>query len=242
MNVAEEVMTREPITVTPDTPIVDAAQLMLDRRISGLPVTAGDGTLVGIVTEGDLLHRAETGTQLRRPRWLEFLVGPGRLAGEYVDAHGRKVGEVMTTEVATVAPEAPLDSVVALMERRRVKRVPVVAKGRLVGIVSRADLVRALLSNLNRAMEKGDSSSPTDSDIRGTIVGILDREPWGPRYSVDVTVENGVVELYGTVTDERERIAVRVAAENIAGVREVRDHLVWVEPNSGLVFPADERI
>jgi CBS domain-containing protein len=236
--IVAEIMTRDPVTVAPGASIADAAQLMLDRHISGLPVKAGDGALVGVVTEGDLLRRAETGTARRRPRWLEFLVGPGRLAGDYVDTHGRKVGEVMTAQVVSVAPNAPLDSVVTLMEQRHIKRVPVVAKGRLVGIVSRADLVRALLDSLKQSGAA--SSKPVDdSEIRSTLSGIIDREPWGPRFSVEVAVENGTVELFGTVSDERERLAVKVAAENIAGVKTVRDHLVWVEPNSGLVFPAE---
>jgi CBS domain-containing protein len=236
--IVAEIMTRDPVTVAPAASIADAAQLMLDRHISGLPVEAEDGALVGIVTEGDLLRRSETGTGRRRPRWLEFLVGPGRLASDYVDTHARKVGEVMTAEVVSVVPDAPLGSVVALMEQRHIKRVPVVAKGRLVGIVSRADLVRALLDSLRRT-EAASNKPADDNEIRSSLSGILDREPWGPRFSVEVAVENGTVDLFGTVSDERERVAIKVAAENIPGVKAVRDHLVWVEPNSGLVFPAE---
>jgi CBS domain-containing protein len=236
---AAEIMSHPVIGIAPDEPIAEAARKMLQNRISGLPVTKGD-TLVGIVTEGDLLRRAETGTEKRRPRWLELLVGPGPLAGDYVATHGRKVGEVMTGDIVAVAPDAPLESVVRLMEKRHIKRVPVVDDNRLVGIVSRADLVRALLHTL--VDEAGAASKPGASDtaIRGHIMGVIDREAWGPRFSVDVTVANGVVDLHGTITDERERTAVRVAAENTVGVKAVHDHLVWVEPNTGLVIPGED--
>jgi CBS domain-containing protein len=232
-----QVMTREPITVTPDTTIAEGAQLMLDHHISGLPVIGADHMVVGIVTEGDLLRRAETGTERHRSRWLELLLGPGRLAHDYVDAHARKVGEVMTTDLVFVSPQDPLEHVVELMEKRRIKRVPVIANGRLAGIVSRADLVRALLSGLTQK-EASAKEPATDAEIRKAIVAIIDKEPWGPRFSVDVTIKDGIAHLRGTVTDDRERTALTVAAENVPGVKAVRDHLVWVEPNSGLVIPA----
>jgi CBS domain-containing protein len=143
---AIDIMTLEPVTVSPEASIVEAIQLMLQRKFSGLPVVDARGSLVGIVTEGDLLRRAETGTQRRRPRWIEFLVGTGRLATEYVHASGRKVIEVMTSDVRTVTEDASLDDIVHLMERYRIKRVPVVRAGKLVGIVSRANLLRALAS------------------------------------------------------------------------------------------------
>lgn len=235
--IAGQVMTREPITVTPDATIAEAARLMLDHHISGLPVIGADHTVVGIVTEGDLLRRAETGTERHRSRWLELLLGPGRLAHDYVDAHARKVGEVMTTDLVAVSPQEPLAHVVELMEKRRIKRVPVVTDERLVGIVSRADLVRALLSGLMQK-EAGATEPANDAEIRKAILAIIDREPWGPRFSVDVTIKDGVAHLRGTVTDDRERTALTVAAENVPGVKTVRDHLVWVEPNSGLVIPA----
>ena len=135
---AADIMTEQVITVTPDTPIAEAAWLMLHHRISGLPVRDRDGAVVGIITEGDLLHRTETGTQ-RHATWLEFLIA-GRLAQDYTNANARKVGEVMRTEVVTAAPQDPISDIVRLMERHRIKRVPVVENGRLLGIVSRAIL------------------------------------------------------------------------------------------------------
>src|SRR5580704_8408939 len=132
-----DIMTREVITVTAETTLEAAVRLMVERRVSGLPVVDG-------VTEGDLLRRVETGTEKHHSRWAELLVSPGRLAAEYVRAHARKIGEIMTEKVVAVAPDTPLVDVVSLMETNNIKRLPVVDDGRLVGIVSRANLVAAL--------------------------------------------------------------------------------------------------
>jgi CBS domain-containing protein len=237
---AADVMTREPMSVTPQTTIVEAAQLMLQHRISGLPVTDAKGEIVGVVTEGDLLRRAETGTERHRSTWLTFLVGPGRLAGDYASTHARKVSEVMTRDVAVVAPSHELAVVVGLMEKHRIKRVPVVEKGKLVGIVSRADLVRALVQSLTQEAVAHAHESIADETIHDRILEIVNKEPWGPRFSIDVSVKAGVVDLHGTITDDRERTALIVAAEGVAGVKAVKDHVVWVEPTSGFVVGADE--
>jgi CBS domain-containing protein len=231
-----DIMTYPVITVTPETTVGEAAELMLEHRVSGLPVVNAAGAVVGIVTEGDLLRRAETGTERRRARWLEFLIAPGRLASEYAHANGRKVGEVMTDTVLTVGPDDAVAELIDLLERRRIKRVPVVDQGKLVGIVSRANLVRALLRNLPRDTDAGAAS---DQEIRDHILAEIAKQPWGPRASVDVRVENGIVELTGAVTDDRERPALRVLAENTPGVKQVRDRLTWIEPLSGFVVPAD---
>jgi len=230
---ARDVMTRKLVTVTPETTIEEAVRLMLENRISGLPVTDTAGKPVGIVTEGDLLRRFETGTDKHHSGWIGLLLGPGRLAAEYTRSHAHKVGEVMTTEVASVGPQTPLTEVVELMESRRIKRVPVVDGGKLVGIISRANLVASLAEMLAR--ERGAPMS--DDDIRRAILAEIDKQPWGPRESVDAIVTDGVVELHGTILDERERAALIVAAENLPGVKAVRDKLVWIEPNSGLVLP-----
>jgi len=232
MNVAD-VMTKEVISVTPETTIAEAAGLMLAHRISGLPVVDEAGAVVGVVSEGDLLRRSETGTERRHSRWFEFLITPGRLAEDYSRANARKVGEVMTAEVVAVAPGDSLAEVVRLMEHHRIRRLPVIEGGRLAGIVSRANMVRALLQNLAAPKAAG-----SDAEIRERIMAEIAKQPWGPRASVEVRVDAGVAELYGSITDERERTALRVLAENAAGVTAVRDHLVWVEPMSGLVIPA----
>jgi CBS domain-containing protein len=230
---AADLMTSFVVTVTPEATIEYAAQLMLQHRISGLPVTDSDGAVLGIVTESDLLRRAETGTDKRHARWVSLLIGPGRLAQEYVHTHGRKVGEVMTERVFSVTPETPLADLVALMETRHVKRVPVVDQGRLVGIVSRADVMAALVGLLS---EKP-AGAATDTEIRNQILAEIDRQPWGPRGSVDVIVANGVVVLKGAIPDERERAALCVAAENVPGVKAVHDRLVWIDSVSGIVIP-----
>ena len=230
---AADLMTSFVVTVSSDATIEYAAQLMLQYRISGLPVTDRDGAVLGIITESDLLRRAETGTEKRHARWVSLLIGPGRLAQEYVHTHGRKVGEVMTERVFTATPRTPLSELVALMETKHVKRLPVVDHGRLVGIVSRADVMAALVGLLSEEP----AGTRTDTEIRKQILEEIDRQPWGPRDSVDAIVTNGVVILKGTITDERERAALCVAAENVPGVKAVHDRLVWVEPVSTIVIP-----
>ena len=230
---ASDLMTSLVVTVRADATIEYAAQLMLQYRISGLPVTDSDGAVLGIVTESDLLRRAETGTEKRRARWVSLLIGPGRLAQEYVRTHGRMVAEVMTERVFTVTPETPLADLVALMETKHVKRVPVVEQGRLVGIVSRADVMATLVGLLS----KKPAGSATDAEIREKVLAEIDRQPWGPRDGIDVVVTNGVVVLKGMIPDERERAALRIAAENVPGVKAVHDRLVWIDSVSGIVIP-----
>jgi CBS domain-containing protein len=210
--------------------------MMLQHKISGLPVIDASSNLVGIVTEGDFLRRSETGTQRKRPGWLEFLVGPGRLAGEYVHASGRKVEDVMTTDVYTVDEDAPLEKVVYLMEKHRIKRIPVVRNGKVVGIVTRANLMRAVAT---LALEARPAPA-SDAAIRERLITDLKKQSWAPSAAIEVAVTDGVVKLTGALTDERERQALRVAAENIPGVKKVEDHLIWIEPYSGMILEAPE--
>jgi CBS domain-containing protein len=234
---ARDVMTANVVSVDPQATVLQAVRLMLQRRISGLPVVDDRGRLVGIVTEGDFLRRAETGTQRQRPGWLEFLIGPGRMAADYVNAHARKVESVMTREPVTVTEDTPLETVVTTMEKRRIKRVPVVRGEHLVGIVSRANLLRALAS-IARDVKPADAA---DAGIRGALLAELEKQRWAPTGALDVIVRDGIVELWGTVTDERQREALVVAAENIAGVKAVRDRLSWVDLTSGVVIPPSEQ-
>jgi CBS domain-containing protein len=234
---AADIMTPRVVSVVPDASILEAMQLMLANRISGLPVITENGKLVGIVTEGDFLRRAETGTQHRRSRWLELFMGAGKLAQEYVQTHGRKVSDVMTPDPVTASEDTPLDVVVRLLEERRIKRLPVVRSGVVVGIVSRANLLHALAS-LARERPNEDQS---DAAIRAQIYAELNRQRWIPKDFINVVVRNGAVEVWGAILDERERQAVRVAIENVPGVKQISDHLVWVEPMSGMAFaPVDE--
>ena len=233
---AADVMTPDPVSISPDASIVDAIRLMLERKFSGLPVVDARGSLVGIVTEGDLLRRTETGTQRKRPRWIEFLLGPGRLATEYVQATGRNVEDVMTPEVQTVTEEAPLDAIVHLMERRQINRVLVVRESKLVGIVTRANLLNALAS----VAAETKPGPATDTSIRERLYAELKSQPWAPVGLINIVVRNGVVHLSGTLFDERHRGAIRVAAERIPGVKAIEDHLVWVDPISGMIIPSPD--
>ena len=231
---AHDVMTWGTITVEPDASVTRAVRLMLQNKISGLPVVDANGQLVGMVTEGDFLRRGELGTRRQRPRWLEFLLGPGKLATEYVQSAGQKVSQVMTLEPKTITPETPLEEVVGLMERHRIKRLPVVQDGKLVGIVSRANLLHALASVAREVRPvAGD-----DAAIRDRIMAECAKQPWASR--VNVVVRDGVVELWGVITDDRARDAFKVLAENVPGVKAVRDHLAWIEPTSGIVLLSEE--
>jgi CBS domain-containing protein len=236
---AEDVMTRDVISIDPDATVLQAARLMLQHHISGLPVIDKDGNLVGVLSEGDFLRRRETKTERRRSRWLEFLMGPGRIAAEYSHSHGSKVSEVMTTAVQTVDEVTPLEDIVELMEHRRIKRVPVVCGGQVVGIVTRSNLMHAMVSLARVAQAPAEG----DTAIRERLLAVMQKEQWAPAATTNVVVHDGVVELWGVIIDERQRDALKVAAENIPGVKSVKDHLVWVEPTSGLTIePADTAV
>jgi CBS domain-containing protein len=232
---AHHIMTRKVITIAPDASIMDAARLMLDNHVSGLPVVDLKGSLVGIITERDLLRRQELGTQRKRPRWLELILGPGRQAAEYVQAAGRRVDEVMTRDVQTVTEDTPLPDVVTIMEKYRIKRVPVLQGNKLTGILSRQNFVRAVAG---LAREVPDPTAD-DEHIRARILADIGRHEWTP-IGIDVFVRKGVVDLCGVITDDRMRQAVIVSAENVAGVKQVHDHLCWVDPMSGMYFESDE--
>ncbi|GGF43518.1 histidine kinase [Aliidongia dinghuensis] len=230
---ASDVMTQGPIvTVHPETSLEEAAGLMIKLHISGLPVVDAAGKLVGILTEGDLLRRAEIGTAPHRRRWVSFLSAPGRLADEYVQTHGIKVGDLMSRDVVMAAPDTPLEAIVGLLEQHCIKRLPIVEGDRLLGIVSRLDLVRALL----RQLELSAPAARSDDDILRDVAAVFEDEVWVPRAGVRVEVHDGIVDLCGLIYDERQRSALRVAAETVAGVKLVRDHLTWVKPASDMTI------
>jgi CBS domain-containing protein len=213
-------MTRGVISVTPDMPLRRAAEMMLQYKLSGFPVLEM-GRLVGMLTEGDFMRRVETGTERRRGRCAELLVGYGQLAAEYVQAHGRTVGEVMTRDIVTIADDAPLDEAVELMRRHDIKRLPVVTDAGMVGIVSRVDLLHAYVA---AARQRPDLATGDDA-IREGLEAELRGRAWAPGRSFRLEVKDAVVDLYGLVWDERQCAALRVAAENIDGVKQVRDHM-----------------
>ncbi len=233
---AKDVMTRNVVAIDQNGTLLQAARMMLQRRISGLPVVNSSGELIGIITEGDFLRRAEIGTERRRSRWLDLLFGPGKLASEYTHSHGRKIAEVMATDLYTVSEDTPLNEIVRTMEKHNVKRLPVLRGKKIVGIVTRSNLMHALASIARTTP----GPAKDDVAIRESLLAELNNEKWAPLALINVVVQNGVVELWGSILDDRQRGALKVIAENIPGVKAVHDHLVWIEPMSGLVMDAKD--
>jgi len=231
----QEIMNAPAITVSPKTSVADAAKIMLDHHVSGLPVVDAGGKLVGIVSEGDFLRRGELHTERKRSWLLDILTSPGKLADEYVLSHSRRVEDVMTAEVVTIAPDAMLSVAVNLMEKHGIKRLPVAVQGKVIGIVCRSDLLRVLAAVL--PTQKVQAS---DDDIEKAVITELSHQSWSRNGFIKVSVQNGVVELSGTIFDERERLAARVAAENVPGVRSVTDQIAWIDPYLGVSVPAQE--
>jgi CBS domain-containing protein len=218
---ASDVMVTTVITVGPDASVQDVANLLLQHRISAVPVVAGTGEILGIVSEGDLINRPESETRHRKSWWLDALASNESLAAEYVRSHSRQVTDVMTREVITATPETPVAEVAALLERNRIKRVPIVKNGKIVGIVSRANLLQGLAS----LRDKGPQGRPDDSALRELIMRKLEGEPWGRPALISVTVQDGTVDLWGIVESQAEKRAVHVLAEGTPGVRAVTDNL-----------------
>lgn len=232
---AYQIMTKDVITVAPETTLVDAANIMLHSHISGLPVVDTSGALQGVVSESDFLRRAEIGTQRKRARWLEFFMGPGSSASDYVHERGRRVVDVMTREPITVTEETPLDELVGLMEKNNIKRLPVMRGQSIVGIVTRSNLLQAV-AGLVREIP---APTADDDHICDRILREIESKDWRP-IGLQVTCKNGVVHLHGIIVNDRSRQAAIVAAENTAGVKEVHDHLCLVEPYSGFYIGSPE--
>jgi CBS-domain-containing membrane protein len=228
---AADVMTRDVVTVSPDDVVQDVAKLLLKHRISGVPVVDKLGKLVGIVSEGDLMRRAETETDAHRSWWLRLFSASEVLANEYVRSHARKVSDIMTTRVLVAAPDTSLRDIASLMERNRVKRLPIVEGGRLVGIVSRANLMQAFASFMARE-PAGDKSD--DQSLRERVLDRLRAERWSSPSLVNVIVQQGVVELWGAVDSEAKHKAVRITAEGTPGVASIKDHLVVMQVSSAI--------
>jgi CBS domain-containing protein len=224
---AMDVMTTDVITVNPDTTVQGLATLLAERGISGAPVVDASGSLLGIVSEGDLLHRAEIGTarrhrERRRSWWLDHFASD--LAREYVKSHGRTVNDIMTRDVVTVTEDTDLGDVAASLEAKRVKRVPVMRDGKVVGIISRANLVRALGATKGAPARGGEGD---DRTIRTRLLRELGREEWAKVWPEDIIVRDGVVHFWLSSDEpEEKKQALRVAAENIPGVRGVEEHLL----------------
>jgi CBS domain-containing protein len=227
---AADVMVTNVIAVGPEACVQDVAHILLSARISGVPVVGRNGELLGIVSEGDLMRRVEAGTGRRRPWWLAIFTGKEALAAEFIKEHSRKVTDVMTRDVVTAAPDTPLWTIANLLEKNAIKRVPIVEGGKVVGIVSRANLLQALAST----GKKLEVAAPADdSTIRKKVLSQLDAEPWTKPSLINVIVQDGTVELWGVVDSASEKKAVRVAAEVTPGVRAVNDNLIIRPAESG---------
>ena len=233
---AHQIMTRNVITVLPETPIREAARQMLENRLSGLPVLEASGRLVGIVSESDFLRRSEIGTQQKRPRWLQYLLSPAHSAHDFIHEHGRRVEDIMTRDPVVAGEDTSLDELVHLMETNGIKRLPVLRDDKLVGIVTRANLLQAVAG---MAREIPDPTAD-DDHIRDRIIRTLEATDWRPT-GLQVAVRNGVVHLHGLIiNDDSARRAAIVAAENTAGVKEVHDHLCLVDTWSGFYMKSPE--
>ena len=192
------------ITVSLDAPIDEAVRMMIDKKLSGLPVVDASGRLAGMLSQGDLLRRVEFGTERKRARWLEFVLGPGAEAIDYVHAHGRRVSEIMTDDPIGIYERTPVAEIVDIMEKRHIKRLPVVRDDKVVGIVARADIIRVL------AQRKPVAAPASDKEIRDRIVSELRAQRMGAGGLIGVNVDHGEVTLSGAILDEREREAIRV--------------------------------
>ena len=220
---ARDIMMTHVVTVGPDASVQQVAEILDRRGISAVPVVGERGEVIGIVSEGDLMRRSEIGTVQTRSWWLGLLLGEKNLAAEFIKANARKVADVMTRKVITAAPDTPLGDIAAMLERNSIKRVPIVNKGQLVGIVSRANLIHALaMIHKQPRLE----ITPSDTTIREKLIARLKAEPWAETLLLNVLVNDGVVDLWGFVRSIAEKNAVRVAAETMPGVRAVNDNLV----------------
>ena len=219
MLTAADVMTADVITVTPDTSVREIAKLMYTRHISGVPVIDREKRVIGIVGDGDLLGHAEVAGERRRTWWFDAFVNSNALARDYIKTHGRIAADVMTPTVITVAPTASIAEIAKLLERHRIKGVPVVDGGKLVGIVARSDLLRALAK-----AEVAKPASIDDRAIRERLLAELERQRWAHLPAKNIVVQNGVIHLSGFVETPEERHALHIAAENVPGVERIEDH------------------
>jgi len=218
---ARDVMVSPVITAKPSASVKELAKMLLEHRISAVPVVDDQRKIIGIVSEGDLLHRAESGTEQQRPWWLLALARDDALAADYIKAHAHKVADVMTTEVITAGPDTSLYEIAATLEKYGIKRVPIVKDGELVGIVSRANLIQAVASDRKKL-----DIAPSDTAIRDKLLAHLKSQRWAHTGLINATVTDGIVDLWGISNSEVEHKAIRVAAEAIHGVVGVNDHLI----------------
>jgi CBS domain-containing protein len=217
---ARDIMTLAVFTAKPTMSVKDVARLFMERRISAVPVVDDQRKIVGIVSEGDLVHRSEISTERRHPWWLVLMAGDEGLAAEYIKTHAKRVADIMTRKVITAKPDTPLQEIAAMLEKYGIKRVPIVRDGQLVGIVSRANLVQAIATSGSKL-----DVPLSDTAIREKVLTHLNKQDWAHAALLNVTVNGGVVDLWGFIESDTERNAIRVAAEATPGVRAVNDHM-----------------
>src|SRR5215470_1493461 len=222
---AIDVMTSEVISVDENATVTAVARLLAERGISAVPVVDKANQVIGMVSEGDLLHRAETGTERRRSWWLDMMVSTNQLAGDYIKSHSGKVKDVMTRDVLSVTETTPVADIALLLETNRIKRVPVVRDDKLVGIVSRANLVQTLAMTIDNPLGEAKAD---DRSIRERLLAELKAQRWAEVSPANVIVKDGVVHLWSSYLSEQEKRALVVAAEDIQGVRGVEDHMLPV--------------
>ncbi len=219
---ARDIMTPNVVTVPADMAVRDVAALLLDRRISAVPVVDTSGRVVGVISEGDLIRRPELDTDKPRSRWLRLFMGDEDRARDYVKTHGLHARDVMTRVVASVSPGASLTEVVNLMTKRRIKRVVVLEQGKLIGMVTRSDLLRTLHA---REALPTESVPQDDSSVRAAILETIDKEGWAASAIINVQVTAGTAYLWGAVDSDDQRKAILIAVEGVPGVRAIEDHL-----------------
>ena len=218
---AMDVMVRDVVTVSPEDDIADVIKLLAEHDISALPVVDDDDRVVGVISEADLIHREEIGTGKHRPWWLEALTPASTLANEFAKSHGRRVSELMSTDIVSASEDTPLGQIATLLEKHRIKRIPILRDGRLVGIVSRANLIQALGSSLPQ-VATGDS----DRKIRVELLDRLHDQSWTDFGSRNIIVSGGVVHLWGLVGSPEEHKALVALAEGVPGVVKVSDETI----------------
>jgi len=223
---AADVMTQNVITVSPDSEVREIATLLLEHGISAVPVVDDGGKVLGIVSEGDLMRRVENDTSRRKSWWLKLFAGHD--AADYVKSHGRRAHEIMTRDPITIEGDMPLHKISRLLEKHHIKRVPVVQAGKLVGIVSRSNLLRGFSVVATEASVTAD-----DREIREAILKEVDDNTGVLVDRINVMVSEGKVQLWGLVENQQEKMAVQVAAENTAGVKEVDNNLGFVPRGVG---------
>jgi len=221
---AMDVMVRDVVTVKPDDDVALAVRLLAEHDVSALPVVDDDDNVIGVISEADLLHREEIGTEKQRPWWLEAVTPASTLAGEFAKSHGRRVEEIMSSNIVSASEDTPLGEIATLLERHRIKRLPILRAGKLVGIVSRSNLIQALASS--QVQTGAGSGTSSDRKLRLELLDRLDHQSWTDFGERNIIVSGGIVHLWGLVGSADEHKALLALAEGVSGVVGVSDEMI----------------